>query len=95
MNVHQIIDIVSNVTGVSQEYIVGSSRKTNTVMARHLSLWASRWNTQASLQKIAAIHKLAQHGTVIHAAKNIENIRRYDETIDAHCKAILNQINNN
>lgn len=95
MQVQEIMQIVTGVTGVTQEDITGNSRKTNIILARHLSLWASRWNTSASLQKIAAIHNLTQHGTVIHASTSIENQQKYNEKISTFCKRILNQINNN
>jgi chromosomal replication initiation ATPase DnaA len=93
MKVEEILSIVSSVTGVSERDITGTSRRTETVIARHLSLWASRWNTTVPLQRIAAVHNLAQHGTVIHAAKSIDNQRRNNQKIDTYCQHILNQIN--
>jgi chromosomal replication initiator protein len=92
MNISQIISIVSKETGVPITSIVNSSRKQETVLARHLSMWACRWNSGASLQKIAAAHSRNQHGSVIHAANSIEDQMSYDKNIKEICTRIINQI---
>ena len=92
--IQQIIQIVSDETGIPVADIIGSSRKSDKILARHLSLWACRWNSGASLEKIAREHNLAQHGTVIHAALSIDNQLRYNTKVQQICKQITSILNN-
>ena len=92
MNIEQIISIVSEETKVSVTNIVNPSRKANTVLARHLSMWACRWYSSASLQKIAAAHNRKQHGSVINASSSIENQMKYNAKIDQICQNIINRV---
>jgi chromosomal replication initiation ATPase DnaA len=92
--IQHIIHIVSQETSVPINEITGKSRKTRIVIARHLSLWACRWNSGASLEKIARAHHLAQHGSVIHAAASIDDqFKRYPKITEI-CNQILKQFNN-
>jgi chromosomal replication initiator protein len=92
MNIEQIISIVSAETKVSVTDIINPSRKSNKVLARHLSMWACRWYSSASLQKIAAAHNRKQHGSVINASASIENQMKYNSKIYQICQSIINQI---
>jgi len=91
--IDQIIQIVSRETGVSAADITSSSRKAEKVFARHLSLWACRWNSGASLEKIATAHNLAQHGSVIHASNSIENQLKYNTRAQQLCNKIEESLN--
>lgn len=98
MTLNEIIEIVSDETKVSVDGIINPSRKAETVLARHISMWACRWNTKESLPKIATAHNRKQHGSVIHASNNIEAListrkRSYDPEVDGICKRILKRIN--
>jgi chromosomal replication initiator protein len=68
----QIFQIVSKTTGITIEQILSPSRKAEIVQARQLSMYFHRWNTNLSLQKIAALHNRDQHGTVINACNAID-----------------------
>jgi chromosomal replication initiator protein len=94
----QVIEIVAKETGVSVNDIVNPTRKQEAVLARHISMWACRWNTTETLPKIAAAHNRRQHGSVIHAANNIDTLvssrsRSYDLKIAEICNKIVNQLN--
>lgn len=92
MNIHQIIAIVADETGISTKDIISQSRRQDRVLARHLSMWACRWYSGASLQKIASAHNRIQHGSVIHAASTIEGIIKFDKRIAELQTKILNRI---
>jgi chromosomal replication initiation ATPase DnaA len=92
MNIEQIISIVSEETKVSVSDIVNPSRKSNKVFARHLSMWACRWYSNQSLQKIAAAHNRKQHGSVINGSTSIENQMKYNPKINQICQNIINQV---
>jgi chromosomal replication initiation ATPase DnaA len=44
-------------------------------------MWACRWYSGSSLQKIAGAHNRVQHGSVIHASNAIEDAIRFDKQI--------------
>jgi chromosomal replication initiation ATPase DnaA len=92
--IQHIIQIVSQETSTPVSEIIGKSRKGRIIFARHLSLWACRWNSGASLEKIARAHRLAQHGSVIHAAASIDDQIKCYPKIAEICNQILNQLNN-
>ena len=92
MKIEQIISIVSEETKVSVTDIINPSRKSNKVFARHLSMWACRWYSNQSLQKIASAHNRKQHGSVINASTSIENQMKYNAKINQICQTIINQV---
>ena len=92
MNTDQIIKIVAEESGISAKDIVSQSRRQDRVLARHLSMWACRWYSGASLQKIAAAHNRVQHGSVIHASNTIEDAIRFNKTIAELQSRIINRL---
>lgn len=91
--VNEIIEIVSKETKVSVSDIINPSRKENIILARHLSLWASRWYTIVPMQKIAAAHGKRNHGTVINACRSIDAQATYKKSVQELCERIVKQIN--
>jgi chromosomal replication initiation ATPase DnaA len=55
-------------------------------------MWACRWYSNQSLQKIASAHNRKQHGSVINGATSIENQMRYNGKINQICQNIINRI---
>lgn len=92
MSIDQIIKIVAEESGISAKDITSQSRRQDRVLARHLSMWACRWYSGASLQKIAAAHNRVQHGSVIHASNAIEDAIRFDKVIAELQSRILNRL---
>lgn len=92
MNIEQIIKIVAEETGISANDIISQSRRQDRVLARHLSMWACRWYSGASLQKIASAHNRVQHGSVIHASTAIEDAIKFDKRIAELQSKILNRL---
>ena len=68
-----IIEIVSKVTNIPISDIVSKSRKEEIVLARHISMYFSRFKTKLNLSSIAQKHGQSNHGTVINACNNITN----------------------
>lgn len=91
-SIQEIIEIVSKETYVPVCDIVNPSRRGPIVLARHLSMWACRWNTRSSMQMIAAAHGKRNHGTVINACTSIDDQASYNPSLKNLCEKILNQI---
>jgi chromosomal replication initiator protein len=89
----EIIEIVSKETKVPVAAIKNPSRKEEIILARHLSMWASRWYTSNPMQKIAAEHGKRNHGTVINACRSIDAQTTYKNSVRELCERIVNQIN--
>lgn len=87
-SIQEIIKIVADETGISVKDILNNSRKENIVFARHLSMWACKWFTEESLQKIANEHNRNNHGTVINACQSIRHMSSYNESIKDACNRI-------
>ena len=90
---HQIQEIVSNITKVSILDIKSPSRKSTIVQARHLSMHFSRWYTTLSLLTIAILHGRDNHATVIHADSCITYDIRKSEKLKAIYEQIKEQVN--
>jgi chromosomal replication initiator protein len=93
MSIQEIIQIVSEETHIPVKDITGNSRKESVVTARHLSMWACRYFTEYSLQKISEQHGKNNHATVINACQSIKHMMTYNPQIANLCKLIKNKIN--
>jgi chromosomal replication initiator protein len=90
-HINQIIKTVSSETGISVEMLLSRSRRAPIVQARQISMWLSRWNSEASLQDIARLHGCTNHANVIHGCKQIEDRR----SINLGFKEFTNHLKNN
>ena len=91
--VSQIQSIVSELTGIKLSAICSPSRKSEIVIARHLSMHFCRWNTQIPLLEIAKLHGKVNHATVIHADKEISYAIRKNEKLKDTYDKIQSEIN--
>ena len=91
--VNRIQSVVSRITGIKMNDICSSSRKSEIVRARHLSMYFCRFNTHINLLIIARLHSKDNHATVIHACKMIENELRRDKKLKSIFESIKNEIN--
>jgi chromosomal replication initiator protein len=91
--INQIINTVSRETGISVERILSRSRRAPIVQARQISMWLSRWNSEASLQVIAHLHGCTNHANVIHGCNQIENQRSVDPGFKEFTNRLRNIIN--
>jgi chromosomal replication initiator protein len=89
----EIIEIVSKETNIPVAAIKNPSRKEEIILARHLSMWACRWYTRNSMQKIAYEHGKRNHGTVINACQSIDAQATYKSSVRELCERIVKQIN--
>lgn len=74
-----VIKIVSEVTGISQQAIIGHSRKREIIEARHITIALTRntWENQSDAISLAVLGKYVgnrDHSTMIHAETSIANL---------------------
>jgi len=74
--IESIQQIVSNETGVAINKLRENSRKANIIMARHLSMYFSRWYSEQSLMTISIAHGKGTHGTVINACSSVDDQKK-------------------
>jgi chromosomal replication initiator protein len=92
IKVQAIILAVSDYTGIAPEKILSDTRKENIVRARHIAMWICRYYTKASLQSIASCFNCKRHATVIHAAKQTENMFFTEKNLKEDLKSIIANI---
>jgi len=90
--INSIIATVSELTSISTTDIVGKSRKANIIEARQLSMWACRWFTESSLQKIAFAHGKDNHATVIWACTQVDSRASVDKKFKQLTQELRNLI---
>jgi hypothetical protein len=85
----QLLSIVSQVTGISQDDIISQTRKRDVCMAKQLFAYFLRVKFHLKLKQISGIMK-NDHSSVIHSMKVIENMLwiKDDKTI-----GYINEIN--
>lgn len=71
-----IQEIVSKETGVEIKKLRENSRKENIIVARHLSMYFSRYFSGESLIKISIAHGKGTHGTVINACSSVTDQKK-------------------
>lgn len=76
-----ILLVVSKKTAISQDKIVGQSRKANIAIARHLYMFFARNYSDASLRAIGALCGGRDHSTVINSIVQIRNWMDYDDKL--------------
>lgn len=73
ISVQDIIEVVSQSTGIRKEEILGKSRQENIVLARHIAMYLSRKFIQSlTLLNVAYAFGRNDHTTVLNAEKNIK-----------------------
>ena len=90
--INRIITIVAFETGISTPVLLSRSRRAPVVAARQISMWLSRWNTEASLQVIAHLHGCTNHANVIHGCSQVESYRKFDKSFRELTDRILSII---
>jgi chromosomal replication initiator protein len=71
-SLERIVRVVCDELGVSQEELLGSSRRSEVVQARQIAAFLAREATGESWQRIAQALGRADHTTVLHAYKQAE-----------------------
>ena len=92
-SIKRVIQIVSEEMHVSVNDILGPSRKREVSLARHISMWACKNYTRSSLETIAITHKRKNHGSVINAKQNVENLRKVYPHVNELLTRVVEQIN--
>lgn len=94
VTIKQIQQLVSRETRVELTDLHDNSRKGDIIIARHLSMYFCRWNTEQSLLKIAAEHGKSTHGTVINACASVDNQKKTNSKFRETYENISTQIKN-
>ena len=84
----RILQLVAEKTGVSVTEIISSRRTARVASARQISMWLMRWNTSLSMQEIARIHGKNNHGTVIWASSQVEDLMSINSVFRQFCKEL-------
>lgn len=74
ITVRMIQDVVSDYYEISRDDVVGNSRKSKIVKARHMAMCLAKDLTQLSLSNIAGEFGNRHHTSVMHAEKKIKNL---------------------
>ncbi|MDA0744891.1 MAG: chromosomal replication initiator protein DnaA [bacterium] len=72
ISIEQIQKATAGFFQVSQELLVGSTRKQEIAIARHVSMYLCKALTGAPLKTIGSLFGNRDHSTVIHACRNVE-----------------------
>lgn len=83
----QILNVVSDVFGLSVDQIVSKSRKREIVWARQCAMYLLRKTLQMTLTDIAK-ELNRDHATVMHGVKNWANQMQYEDTLRLHIKVL-------
>jgi chromosomal replication initiator protein len=75
----RIVNIVAEATNVLPLEIMGDSRPEHIAWPRHVSMFLVREITQQSLNWIGSFFGGRDHGTVVHAIKNVQARCSYDK----------------
>lgn len=78
-----LADEISKQTGVSAERMLGSSRTTSVVRARH-ALMAALWRTGCSVNEVGAILGM-HHTSIMHGLRSAVGPEQYRAGILARC----------
>ncbi len=80
---------------VSQEQLIGKSRKREIVQARQIAMYFAKQFTNASLKAIGREFGGRDHSTVIHACQTISNLMDTDMDFQQHVLSIEKQLKMN
>jgi chromosomal replication initiation ATPase DnaA len=90
--IDNIIQFISNETGVSTDEIVSRSKKAPTVHARHLCMYAiARTNHRTTQDEIASVFKV-RRAAVSKAISNIEFEMKYYKPVQIKANRILHEL---
>ena len=88
VSLNQIADVVSEVSKIEKELIIGTSRKRHFVLPRHIFCHLSRKYTKVTLQNIGYFLN-KNHDTVLNADNTVKNLL---ETKDVEVTKMFNEI---
>jgi chromosomal replication initiation ATPase DnaA len=89
---NHILQLVAEKTGVTVTEITSNRRTAKIASARQISMWLMRWNTSLSMQSIARLHGKTNHGTVIWASSQVEDLMHIDSNFRNFCKQLKETI---
>lgn len=89
----KIRKVVCDFYGITPEEICSRTRLNRIVWPRHVGLHFARKMTGLSLNEIASVFNIRQHGSVIHALKNVTNAMECYPSVRRDMDKIENHIN--
>ncbi len=73
LSINDVIDRISDKSGVPKEHILGKSREESVVFLRQGAYYVYRERFNISYPNIAYLTKRQDHTTIMHGVKNIKN----------------------
>ncbi|MGC8977231.1 MAG: chromosomal replication initiator protein DnaA [Candidatus Ratteibacteria bacterium] len=93
INLKRIIEVVSEVFGISPDDLKSSKRIKNVILPRQIAMYLSRELTETSLNSIAMEFNGKDHTTVLHAYKKIKSLIEKDKNLKNIIENIKEKIN--
>ena len=92
---YAIAEEAARATGVPLDEIYGRGRTARLAHARHIAMWLVRKCTRLSLMEIGEHFGGRDHGTVIHACRNVDSWMQQDAAFAARMNQMKEQFTNN
>lgn len=86
--------VVAAVYRIDAEMLKQKNRKQPIVEARQVAMWWLRKNTNMTHSVIARVYNI-DHATVVHAFKQVENLRQFNRSFHANLDNVLSIIKAN
>ncbi|HBO57359.1 MAG TPA: chromosomal replication initiator protein DnaA, partial [Opitutae bacterium] len=95
VTVEQIQKKVADYYQIRVSELIGRRRTSQIVFPRQVAMYISRTLTSDPLKLIGDAYGGRDHGTVIHACKQVENMMDQDNTIKRAVDYLINQLSHN
>ena len=95
VNIHDVIDGVCKIFAVSEEELIGKSRRQNIAEARQVVAYLCREALDMPLNTIGIHLGGRDHTTIIHAHKKVEDLLKKDNKFKRKVDIIFNEISLN
>ena len=86
--------LVSDHFSLSQNFLIGNSRRKEVAIARHIAIYMCKQLTDSSLKTIGLHFGGRDHSTVIHSINNVENKLLKDASIANHIRTLTEKAKN-
>lgn len=94
IKITEIIRKVASFFNVTYDEIIGSSRKNEFILPRHISMYISKKLSKKSLADIAKIFKRNNHSSILHAYEKIEKKQKQDINLKKEIESIISELEN-
>ncbi len=92
ITVESILELVADYFNVAIDLVKGQTRKRHVVIARQISMYLAKENTEASLKKIGSHFGNRDHSTVIYSCRTVRDLMDTDETFNGYVKELERRV---